>query len=438
MLKKQAPVFKMVEEQLMKRIVCCLLSIAIISIVFFANAENKHTPFVQHIWEDEVLYDWVQILGLDEKLESEPIKENNEIIQSLHSDNPPDFFSVYGYELSDYLSEDFCAPFTPSDKMLDDIHAMPPIIQQALKQSIFTKDNKLYAYPVSIEAAPMLYWVPEAWADSPFHSIDPPTSYTELLDFLEAYLDTPHDGYCFYYDVDGSTNPRRDWILLLLECWVTQCNYNHQAINLNNTEFISLLKKTVELTSKLYKAEPNKKKQKGRQLITKGLYGYTTNGKDNYTWKNMIPWRLTSDQLPLVNVWMHLYCARQGSSFSSRTTDLFNCIIDHRQDLYFGDVNYLRYLYLNRKWIDVNEYNKQVRKEFGSSWACMNMTQEYVDSIWEIEKWGIPCIVNNDYFFNIPWEIETKCDHLLIACAGGDISAEEFAEKMDQLVVNSY
>ena len=84
------------------------------------------------------------------------------------------------------ISENFCAPFIPSDKMLEEINAMPPIIQQALKESIYTKDGRLYAYPKSTELLPMLFWVPEAWKDSPFNEMAPPASYVDLLDFLDC------------------------------------------------------------------------------------------------------------------------------------------------------------------------------------------------------------------------------------------------------------
>lgn len=419
----------------MKRTFCCLLSIALLFTSGFSNAESNNSPYILHIWDADILKKWEEILGLDEKLDSEAVKEDKEVLKNLHSDNPPDLFSIEGYELSDYLNEDFCVSFIPSDKMLRDISTMPPIVQQLFRSTIYTKDDRLYAYPESVEVVPMLYWVPGVWKDSPFRNIDPPSCYTELLDFMEIYVNTPHDGFCFDYDLHDIINTPRDWVLRLIKCWTIQCVYNHQDIILNTPEFISLLKRTVELTNKLYTIEPNKKKQQGRQLITTGRFGYTTNGEDHFTWKNMIPWRITSDQSSLVNVAVVMYCARNGSSFSDKVTDLFDCIVDHRQIFSKGEPNYIYYLYLDKNCINVNDWNKQVKKRQGAQAKYDFITQDYVDSIWEIEKYCIPCMVNEyDYIFKVPWE---ECQDLLTACAAGEISAEDFVVEMDRLAFNS-
>ena len=431
-----SPCIDILWRYVMKRVVCLLLSIVMISIVSFSIAQNNHVPFIQNISAEEILDDWADILELDKRIDFEP--QDKKLVDNLHSDNPPDFFSISGDELPDLLTESFCAPFTPSEKMLEEINAMPPIIQQALKENIYTQDGRLYAYPKGTELLPMLFWVPEAWKDSPFNDMTPPASYVDLLDFMEKYLDTPHEGFCFYYDLQEKKTPQVDWVSLLLKCWVMQCRYQHQEANLNNPEFVSLLKRTVELANRLHKAEPNIKKQKGRQLITKNYFGYTTNGQDQYTWKNMIPWRITADQLPLVDVNVYLYCARNGGIYSDRITELFDCIVDHRQDLVDGAVDYLSYLELNKNWIDVDNWNNRVIKKYGAGWKCFCMTQEYVDSIWEIEQYGIPCMVDDDYLSDVPWQIlEEKCPVLIRQCAKGEISAEDFVTEMDRLVLKS-
>ena len=108
------------------------------------------------------------------------------------------------------------------------------------------------------------------------------------------------------------------------------------------------------------------------------------------------------------------------------------------QDLVDGAVDYLSYLELNKNWIDVDNWNNRVIKKYGAGWKCFCMTQEYVDSIWEIEQYGIPCMVDDDYLSDVPWQIlEEKCPVLIRQCAKGEISAEYFVTEMDRLVLKS-
>ena len=74
----------------MKRVVCLLLSIVMISIVSFSIAQNNHVPFIQNISAEEILDDWADILELDKRIDFEP--QDKKLVDNLHSDNPPDFF----------------------------------------------------------------------------------------------------------------------------------------------------------------------------------------------------------------------------------------------------------------------------------------------------------------------------------------------------------
>ncbi len=415
----------------MKRILCLLISVVAFSLTVTASADSNQVLTVQNISSDAILNDWAKMLKLGEEINN--IVNDKSIYENLHSDNPPDFFGISGYELSRFRDEDLCASFSPSEKMLDEIHAMPPIIQQVLKESIYTEDGKLYAYPHIPRLWSIMFYVPEVWKDSPFRDLTPPSSYVDLLDFLEKYLDTPHDGYCFYYDVVDKRNPQLDWVGYLIKSWVLQCRYNHQDFNLNNPEFISLLKRTIELSNRLQKAEPNKKSQKGRQLFTGNHYGFTTNGQDQFTWENAIPWRITSDQLPLMLVSIDLYCVRKNSSFANEATELFDCFIDHQQDPEDGEIFYLRYLFQNKDWIDINKWNNQVLKQYGSRRKYYCMTQDYVDSIWEMEKYAVPCMIDENYLTYTTWDMLEEYDNLTLNCVKGIISAEDYVIKMDEL-----
>ena len=62
------------------------------------------------------------------------------------------------------------------------------------------------------------------------------------------------------------------------------------------------------------------------------------------------------------------------------------------------------------------------------------MTQEYVNSIWEIEQYAHPCVVHDEYLSNFtPWEIQESFFGLVKDYVGGSISAYDFADALNEL-----
>ena len=317
--------------------------------------------------------------------------------------------------------------------MLAEYEEMPQTVKDILNPLIIADEEHFYGYPEYSHPEAMMFWVPDAWSESPFNEASPPQSYSELLDFLELYLNTPHDGFCFYYDVLEDNHPEQDWMNRLIKCWTIQKRSAGEEVRLDNPEFVSLAERTRDLAVKLAKEEPNKKKQKGRQLFTWNYYGNTENGKDTFSWKNMIPWRITSDQEPLVNFTLHIICIRADSPLSNQAPELLDVIVDHRKDLVRGKPNYHRYLYVNPDWIDIQDENRIIVKNYGKKWQCMCMTQGYIDSIREIHQYAIPCAVNDQYLLNLPYNYFQKQYQLERSFISGEISAEDFATQLDRL-----
>ena len=404
-----------------------LLAIASISNAFAAN-----DPTYFDIIEDDYLSEWTNILGLRSIIREAQITES--LLASLASENAPDIFEISD---ADYFltakQKGYMCEFKPSSKMLAEYEEMPQIVKDILDPLIVADDGQFYGYPQNIYAEAMMFWVPDAWSASPFKNVSPPQSYSELLDFLELYLNTPHDGFCFYYDVGGDNHPERDWIDLLIHCWTIQKRSAGEEVCLDDPEFVSLAERTRELAAKLAKVEPNKKKQKGRQLFTRNYWGNTENGKDTFSWGNMIPWRITADQEPLVNFSLRITCIHADSPLSNHASELLDVIVDHRKDPVNGNQNYFRYLYINPDWIDVPDENRIEIKTNGKKYGFLCMTQEYVNSIWEIHQCAIPCSVYKEYLLYFPYEYYEKQYKLERSFINGDISAEEFATQLDRL-----
>lgn len=188
-------------------IVIMLLTIAGISIAF-----SESEPTYRNIIEDAYISEWTDILGLSSLMREAPGSLDIDTLPALSSENTPDIFMTdYGILLTAKQSGYLCK-FKPSPEMLAEYEEMPRIVKELLSPMIVADDGSFYGYPNHINAEAMMFWVPDAWSASPFKNITPPQSFSELLDFLEIYLNTPHDGFCFYYDVWGDNHPEQDWI----------------------------------------------------------------------------------------------------------------------------------------------------------------------------------------------------------------------------------
>ena len=83
---------------------------------------------------------------------------------------------------------------------------------------------------------------PDAWAASPFRDQTPPTSFSEMLDFMEVYLDTPHEGFLFYCANGGSRLGFLNDLFVrpLMTSWVVQCRYAGLPVVFSDPQFIAL------------------------------------------------------------------------------------------------------------------------------------------------------------------------------------------------------
>ena len=411
-------------------IVIILSTIACISI---SIAISESEPTYRNIIEDAYISEWTDILGLSSLMREAPGSLDIDTLPALSSENAPDIFMTdYGVLLTAKQSGYLCK-FKPSPEMLAEYEEMPRIVKELLSPMIVADDGSFYGYPDHINAEAIMFWVPDAWSASPFKNITPPQSFSELLDFLEIYLNTPHDGFCFYYDVWGDNHPEQDWIDRLMECWTIQKRSAGEEVRFDDPEFVSFAERTRDLAVKLAKKEPNKKKQKGRQLFTLHYLGNTENGKDTFSWENMIPWRITPNQDPLVNLTLRIICIHANSPICNRASELMDVIVDHRKDLYHGEKHYIKYLFINPDWIDVPDENRITMKTAGKKHGYLCMTQGYVDSIRDMHQYAVPCSVNEIYLDDLPYRYFQRQYKLERSFIKGDITAEDFATQLVRL-----
>ena len=174
----------------MKRILCILLTAAMLLTACAAWAE-KTDPLVVLNVDDRLADEWSEMLGLKET----PVNFGVErpVVKTLTTDPKPDIFQAR-HEFSQITEAGLAAAFEPTDLMKEEIAAMPQCLQDLYQDSLTTEDGKLLGYFESADLLSMGFYVPDAWAASPFRDMTPPSSLEELLDFLEIYLETPMTG----------------------------------------------------------------------------------------------------------------------------------------------------------------------------------------------------------------------------------------------------
>ena len=414
---------------MMKRMICILLAIAMFIPVCTAWAEKDGEALIVYEAGESLAKEWSEMLGL----ENPPIELDctESVLELVKGDNAPD---ICGYDFFALKEAVMVAAFEPTELMREEMAAMPQYLQDVLREHLMTEDGKLSGYLDNLDVQPLGFYVPDAWEASPYRDMTPPTSVEEILDFLEIYLETPHDGFCFIHDATDGWWGRLWVVTLLMRCWAIQSNYAKIPLRYNNPEFIRLLERTVDLFNRLLKVEKGRKNQKGRQLFQDNLFsrGPTGNNLDTITYASLIPWRLTKDQPPLIHVMADFYCVRTGSPYEDRAAELLERIIPGREAYCSREIRPLIYEFINPDRVDVEGFNKMILKKLGGKYSWKLVTQEFIDSIWDIHKYAVPAIVPDDYQ-NLNSHIDEDPEVLFGKLVNGEVTAADFAAKWDEM-----
>ena len=413
----------------MKRIICLLLAAAMLISICTAWAEKNGEALIVYEAGESLAKEWSEMLGL----ENPPIELDctESVMELVKGDSAPD---ICGYDFFALKEAGMVAAFEPTELMKEDMAAMPQYLQDVIREHLMTEDGKLSGYLDNLDVQPLGFYVPDAWEASPYRDMTPPSSIEEMLDFLEIYLDTPHDGFCFIHDATDGWWGRLWVVTLLMRCWAIQSNYAKIPLRYNNPEFIRLLERTVDLFNRLLKVEKGRKNQKGRQLFQDNLFsrGPTGNNLDTITYASLIPWRLTKDQPPLIHVMADFYCVRTGSPYEDRAAELLERIIPGREAYCSREIRPLIYEFIKPDRVDVEGFNKMILKRLGKKYSWKLVTQEFIDSIWDIHKYAVPAIVPDDYQ-NLNDHINEDPEALFRKLLDGEVTAEDFAAKWDEM-----
>ena len=416
--------------------ISCILLVAVMLVCQYSYAigEQATEPPVLMGINEELLGVWAKELGFSKPFKNLFITKSYDDYYDKVQDYRPDFFMFGGHETPKaWFNKGIIEPFTPTDAMLNEIASMPNYVQAAFRNELMTDEGQLLGYPASgycICEFPHFigYWIPDAWNASPFKSLTPPSSFEEMLDFMEIYLDTPHEGFCFYRG-SGDNSKQKYLVDLfvdpLLESWIVQRRYAGEPIVFSDEKFIELIGRAQKLYQRMLKSDYQKNaNQKKRYLFASRLLrGWSCNMKDTFTCANIIPLRVTADQPPLMNLGMGLLCVRSGSPYAPYAAKLFEASIPHMEQI--------RGMAVYDVWafpdlFDLEAYNLDMAK----APKYQQYTRGWVESVKDLDQYITPCLEDGNYIIASQYSEFMQAEkRYFMECK---MTAEEFAEELDR------
>ena len=391
----------------MKRRICILLAAVVLILAM--------TPCVNVMAERNDFMVWVSSLpdAFNERHEDNydfnPWREVmfSKLQGEIQSGRTTDLIRVFE-DIDTFKKIGAIVPFTPSEKLVNDLETMPPFVREALRKYLVTEDGRFWGcVEGGLWLKTMLFYVPGAWADSPFKDRTPPTSFEEFLDFAEVYLDTPHEGFCLMYNwSNGKLGVQGDILTMLLDSWIIQQQYAGEPYRFTSDEFISLLDRTKKLFARLAKEEPltQKKQKKLRELFAcPGAFydgGKAENSRELFNWDNMIPYRAFASQPPLINMETGFDCIGNRNADPETVIRYMEETI-RRRDL-AEDIVYATYTHPDQ--MDVESCNKKYYSYIKDG----HLTQQWYDSIQRIQ--GVPCMIEPYWVYSKAFD--SDCESL--------------------------
>ena len=417
----------------MKKRICVLLAAVVLTLAMmpYVNAMAEQKDFRIDVSSLADVFNERH----DDNYDFDPWREEmfSEFQEEIRSGRIPDLIQVYdGDSLETLKKAGAIVPFAPSEKLIKDFETMPPFVREALREDLVTEDGQFWdCIEGGLDLKAMLFYVPSAWADSPFHDRTPPTSFEEFLDFAEIYLDTPHEGFCLLYNWSNEKLCVQSEILsMLLDSWIIQQQYAGEPYRFTSDEFISLLDRTKKLFARLAKEEPltQKKQKKLRELFTNPGVTYD-GGKANcsrelYNWDHMIPYRVYASQPPLINIETGFVCTGNSNADPAEVNRYMEEIVRRRD--WHRDTVYATYTH--PEMMDPEKVNKT----FFSRVKDGYMAQQWLDSVQRIQ--GVPCMLNPYSIYDKAYD--TDCDSVGRVngqfITSGKMTPEKYAQQLEE------
>ena len=327
---------------------------------------------------------------------------------------------LYNDEIQPLKNAKMMADLSGSATISEAVARMPEWIQQLAKSD----EGQIVLLPVTTLIRPF-YWYQDAWDAAGLTEADIPQSYSELLGFLDKWVDrieeNPEKNVCVSRLVRWNTGTEKYnymyWLMdLLLTSHEMQQRYAGDKVSFYTPEFIELAEHTRTTGLALYKAEPRQKKRSEMlQLFQNDIHGgeHANNGRE-YGLSHSVPLRITNDQPKLTLASVEVAFIREGSS-------------------YFNEGILVLESLMNKEWF----YQYALYSNFipgDHPYKNSNRTG-HVDAGWLNDYHNY-----DGHFVTYPSAFERTRDGsivkegLMMEFFSGKITSEEFAQKLDEAI----
>ena len=222
--------------------------------------------------------------------------------------------ALYNDELQPLLAAEALADLSGSDRLTAEAARMHPWVRQLVTDEA----GRLRALPVSAILRPV-YWYQDAWDAAGLTVADAPTSFEELLDFLDAWAKAPRPGVCVShltrFNMGKAQYNYGAWLLeILLSAHEMQQRHAGERVDFETEAFIRLAERARETGLALYRAESKQAGEKKLQLFQSDLAGgeHANNGRPEGL-SHTVPLRLTADQPALTYAAVEVVALRSGT-----------------------------------------------------------------------------------------------------------------------------
>ena len=213
------------------------------------------------------------------------------------------------HDLAELFSSGYCLPLTDDPEAAALLSLMHPSIADAVRV-----DGQMVGLPVALSMNKQLYYLDRAWQAAGLTAEDVPTSYTDLLDFLDAWATRAQRnpiGVSVSGDFDADAvkpTTYTDWLLgILLRGYVDGCGAAGVPLNFDNPTLIALMERTKLTGARLYELREWEAVHEHGAL-------FTVLSDAPQSLPRLVPTRLTDQDPMAVNASVTVACVRANSA----------------------------------------------------------------------------------------------------------------------------
>lgn len=384
-------------------------------------------------------------------------RSTNEVISALlTSEFPYDTFvmTTTSFDIKKLMAKGYCSDLSESPILQKELDKMYEPIQQLLFY-----EGKSYGAPFYCYIGYYAYH-PDAWEAAGLTDEDVPTSFTGLLNFLEAWVerikDEPEDGIsvCNTFDSDqyGPQSYIGYLVDRLMKNYIMDSNYADEPLRFHTPLLKGLLERCQNIGMDLYRYEP----------AVKGEFGLFDDLHGMRELAHLVPLRMTNEQPILIKASLYtgfLNARSQHQELAAEyLQDVVTCVAPEKGAYLYRDAqpvedpDYKRSM--DHLQAEIDDLNKRLTTDTNMEPMVRNAQQEQMDEMklsWEsmsaaeerylisekdlqlYRNYGDCLYFQAPSIFDPSTEDGQNMKQLRDRFCTGDLSVDQFVNRLDEL-----